>query len=129
MTPDEVLRRYTDEDLPEFAGVVLSNVNAIGHFGDTPLMVAATRGSREELEALLDGGANVDTRGEHGHTALHCAAGQGHVGIARILLQRGATATLVNDWGDTPLDVARLCGKAEVAHLLAAEPQPGAVEK
>lgn len=120
MTADDVLRRYREEDLPEFVGLALSDVNQVGNFGDSPLKVASVRGSLEEVLALLDGGAALDTRGEHGFTALHHAASQGHVEVVRVLLERGASSTIRNDWGQTPLDVARISGRADVADVLMA---------
>ncbi|AZV79890.1 ankyrin repeat domain-containing protein [Parasedimentitalea marina] len=44
--------------------------------GNTSLHRAASSGSSENIEALLDAGADVNARGgEHGHTALHTAIG------------------------------------------------------
>jgi len=120
LTAEEVLSRYRDEELPEFVGLALSDVNQIGNFGDSPLKGAAVRGSLEEVLALLDGGAELNTRGEHGFTALHHAASQGHLDVVRVLLDRGATLTVLNDWGQTPLDVAKLSERVSIAALLSA---------
>jgi hypothetical protein len=48
LTAAEVLKRYTDEELPEFVGIELNDVNEVGLFGDTPLHVAAIRGDLDE---------------------------------------------------------------------------------
>jgi hypothetical protein len=36
MNADDVLKRYKDENLPDFAGIELSDVNQTGVFGDMP---------------------------------------------------------------------------------------------
>jgi ankyrin repeat protein len=106
MHAKEVLRRYADEILPEFAGIDLTDVNQRGNFGNSPLKVASTRGNIEEIEALFAGGANVNAKGEDGYTALHHAASQGHVAAVIRLLQAGALPDLVNDDCRTPRDLA-----------------------
>ena len=45
MTAKEVLDSYIKDDLPEFFGLPLIDVNQRGHFGDYPLHIACTRGS------------------------------------------------------------------------------------
>lgn len=106
MTASDVLGLYRNEELPEFVGIELSDVNQRGAFGNRPLNLAATRGALTEVQALLDGGAEIDAQGEHGSTPLHDAVGQGHVEIVRVLLARGARRDLKNDSGMTARDRA-----------------------
>jgi len=80
--------------------------------------VAAVRGSIEELEALIAGGANVNAAGELGNRPLHEAVGQGHRRAIEILLNAGATADAKNDEGKTPRDVAELLGLSAILSLL-----------
>ncbi|MGR3831832.1 ankyrin repeat domain-containing protein [Ralstonia pseudosolanacearum] len=82
LTAADVLKRYTDEDLPEFSEVALEDVNQIGNFGNSPVHVACVRGNVLEVQALLDGGANMNAIGELGNTPLHEAVGQGHIEVA-----------------------------------------------
>jgi ankyrin repeat protein len=103
---EEVLKRYKDENLPEFVEHPLVDVNQRGNFGNTPLHVASVRGDLEEIEALLDGGAQVDARGERGFTPLHEATLQRHVVVVKRLLSAGATPSLANDDGNTARDLA-----------------------
>ena len=49
LTAPDVLRRYKDEDLPEFGGIELEDVNQRGNTGDCPLLVACYRGVFEEI--------------------------------------------------------------------------------
>jgi uncharacterized protein len=64
-TASDILRRYRDEELPEFCDRELIDVNQRGLFGSYPIHVAATRGSIEEIVALIEGGADVNAVGEH----------------------------------------------------------------
>lgn len=118
LTAAEVLKRYKDEDLPEFSELRLEHVNQAGNFGNCPIHVAAVRGSIEELEALIAGGANVNAAGELGNRPLHEAVGQGHRRAIEILLNAGATADAKNDEGKTPRDVAELLGLSAILSLL-----------
>lgn len=106
LTARDVLSRYMEEDLPEFLGVKLIDVNQKGLHGSTPLSVAATRGDVEEVRALLEGGADPNGRGEHGVTPLHDAVGQEHVEVARLLIRKGARIDIAADFGGTPKDWA-----------------------
>ncbi len=106
LTARDVLSRYMEEDLPEFKGVKLTDVNQKGLHGSTPLSVAATRGDVEEVRALLEGGADPNGRGEHGVTPLHDAVGQEHVEVARLLIRKGARIDIAADFGGTPKDWA-----------------------
>lgn len=59
LTAPDVLARYVAEQLPEFVGISLTDVNQVGNFGDPPLNVAAVRGRLDEVDALLGAGARV----------------------------------------------------------------------
>lgn len=115
-----MLRRYQDEDLPDFCEIELTDVNQRGNFGDRPLHVAACHGDIDEILALLEGGAYIDAPGEHGFTALHDAVTQGHAPAVKLLLDFGARRDLKNDWGETAMDVAR---SPDVCAVLNSHPQ------
>lgn len=119
LTARDVLARYADEELPEFKGISLADVNQKGRNGGTPLSVAATRGDVEEVRALLEGGANLNARGEHGVTPLHDAAGQGHFEVAKLLIQNGARTDVTADFGGTPQEWAERAGFSNIVALLA----------
>lgn len=106
MNFNDVLKRYIEENLPEFVCLTLSEVNQVGNFGNTPLHVACTRGIVEEVEALIKADANVNAIGEHDSTPLHDAAEQGHILVVKLLLSHGASVNLKNEFGRTPLDIA-----------------------
>src|SRR5262249_19246902 len=118
LTATDVLRRYKEEDLPEFIGCPLEDVHQVGNFGSYPINTAAVRGDLDELTALLDAGADVNAVGEHGCTPLQEAVGQGHEQAVRLLLARGAHTSHVDNWGHTALDIAILGERAGLIALL-----------
>lgn len=118
MNADDVLRRYKEEDLPDFAGIDLSDVNQVGIFGDAPIHVAAIRGRTDEITALLDGGADVNAAGELGNTPLHEAVMQNRVEAVKLLLERGADPQRRNQFGGSPLDAARSRQNRRLVRLL-----------
>ena len=118
LTASDVLRRYQDEYLPEFSEIELHDVNQVGIFGTRPIHVAASRGSIEEVIALLEGGADVNAVGELGNTPLHDAVGLERAETVKVLLKYGATSAKKNEWGQTPLDMAVLCGRKDIADLM-----------
>jgi ankyrin repeat protein len=118
LTADEVLRRYKDEELPEFCEITLHDVNQAGNFGDRPIHVACIRGSLDEIAALVHGGADVDATGERDYTPLHHAVAQGHIAVVKALLEYGASRNKRNDIAMTALDLAKLNGRNEIAELL-----------
>jgi len=108
MNPQDILQRYKDEELPEYIGLDLVDVNQPGGFGNRPLNIACTRGSIEEVQALLDGGADPNLPGEDGCSPLHDAIGQGHARIVELLLRAGARTDIADSEGKTPLQRANL---------------------
>jgi ankyrin repeat protein len=119
LTAAEVLRRYQEEDLPEFVERQL-DVNQAGNFGNYPIHVAAVREDIDELQALINAGADVNAIGEKHSTPRHDAVGQGDTEAVKLLLARGARATIKNQWGGTALDVARIYKRDDLIELLRA---------
>src|SRR5690348_10863450 len=117
LTLQQVLRRYEEEQLPNFVGMRLTDANQIGLFGDRPLHVACVRGNMDEVESLIDAGADINARGELGNTPLHEAVHQNNIEVVELLLQRGASRAIQNDWGKTPLDTAKSQERNEIVSL------------
>jgi ankyrin repeat protein len=108
------------QELPEYLGTVLSDVNQRSSFGDFPLSVAAVRGDVAAIQTLIAAGAQLNAKGEHGYTALHSAVEQGHRDAVDCLLAFGADKTIHTDKGLTPLDLADLLDESTIAERLKA---------
>lgn len=86
--------------------------------GLTPLHGAASGGSVEIAEYLLDKGATVDILNDASGTALYVAAEEEHVPMVQLLLDRGANSNAIGGGEMVPLNVAALCGNLEIVKLL-----------
>lgn len=94
------LRQACSEDRPEMARAALAagaEPNLVDAFGETPLGIAASRGSLGAIRELLSAGARVDQRGRRGWTPLlralssmPCRAQD----VCEALLRAGADPTL-----------------------------------
>jgi ankyrin repeat protein len=122
MTADDVLARYLNEDLPDFTGLAQLTVNQQGRFENYPLNVAATRGSVEEVQALLAGRADVRNVGDMGNLALHDAIDSGNVDIIRLLLQADSPVDVRNEFDQTPQALAAASADPAVRALFSAPP-------
>jgi len=83
------LHRTAVADAAEVAQLLLASgaeVNFHGPLGITPLILAASNGSRRTAEVLLDHGADVSTPDGHRETALTQATAHNHGDIIRLLL-------------------------------------------
>lgn len=85
---------------------------------DTMLMIAASRGSNQLVEWLVEQGAEVNARGSSGRTALHLCVANNFVVLAEYLIQIGADLSAVDDNGFTPRDLAQ---KWQTVRFLVAE--------
>jgi ankyrin repeat protein len=109
-------RRWAAEALVE-AGVEVDEDLAAA-LRLTPLHLAALRGGAEEVERLLNSGADPNVRDVFGRTPLHYAAARNHKAAAELLLKHGADPNAKD--GETPLDLAAKWCAAETGALLAA---------
>ena len=74
-------------------------------FGNTCLMVAASRGFLQVARVLIAGGAAVDAVDKFGWSAMHHASKVGQLPIVHLLFASGADHSIVNKHGKTPLDL------------------------
>jgi hypothetical protein len=86
--------------------------------GWTPLHYAASGPDPAVLAYLLDRGAIVDARAPNGSTALMMAASYGPEASVRLLLERGADAKLRNLRDMSAADFARAGGREALAAQL-----------
>ena len=98
-----------------------------GKYQETPLMVAARRGTLEMVKLLVARGADVNASSPTIGTALHAAAFRGRLDLCRVLIEHKADVNAPNDEGWTVLhqvvngapDYPRLKGEyLEVVKLL-----------
>jgi len=117
-TAADVLRRYREDDLVEFIGLPLNDVNQRGHFGDRPIHIAAFRGNVADLRALIEGGADINAQGDRDFTPLHNAVLHNQIDAVKFLLEIGVDQQIPNDDGNSALELARIMGHADIVKLL-----------
>jgi uncharacterized protein len=93
-------------------------LDEVGTRGRTLLMMAASQGLFEAVEALLQRGASLNATGYLGKTPLHEAATCGRTDMVRHLLSRGAEIDARAEADSTPLMCAAAFGEVEVVRLL-----------
>ena len=82
------------------------------------LIQATRQGNKEQVERLLEGGADVVKVDGRGWTVLHEAAKAGNEQIVECLLRNGANVSATDNWGWTPLHRAASWGHSSVATML-----------
>lgn len=90
----------------------VDNVNAKG---ETPLMLAAIRGSLPAVQALVKRGAAVNRQG---WTPLHYACSGPDNGVAAFLIAQGAEINARSENGTTPLMMAARYGAGDLVPML-----------
>jgi ankyrin repeat protein len=93
---------------PEFLFADVTNPNQPGLTGDTLLHAAVIRGVSEDVDTLVELGAQVNIQGDLGNTPIHHAASRGNMEIVNKLLRYGADVRVKNEFGQTPIDLAIL---------------------
>jgi uncharacterized protein len=93
----------------------LTQVDEANAQGETPLMIAAIRGSLPAAQALVKRGAAVNRAG---WTPLHYACSGPDNGVAAFLIEQGAELNARSENGTTPLMMAARYGNSELVPLL-----------
>jgi len=93
------------------------DVHTKDSFGNTPLHVAANWGhlwgTIQEIEELIDAGADIDAINVLGKTPLHEAMNMDELDVARLLLDRGARTDIKSATNQTALEMADSQSKRE----------------
>src|ERR1043166_6117367 len=92
-----------------------ANLNARNRYGETALMLAASRGHIDIVKLLLAQRAQVN---QPGWTALMFAAAAGQLEIARLLIAAGANVNAVSDNGTSALMLAVRESTEDMVRLL-----------
>lgn len=93
----------------------LTRVDEANAQGETPLMIAAIRGSLPAVKALVKRGAAVNRAG---WTPLHYACSGPDNGVAAFLIAQGAEVNARSENGTTPLMMAARYGNSDLVPLL-----------
>jgi acyl carrier protein len=83
-----------------------------------PLHIAAARGDKAQMDALLASGASPNAQDRYGHTPLHAAARRVDEDPVRRLLRYGADHRIRDHVGRTPLHLAARAHSRLVVRLL-----------
>jgi ankyrin repeat protein len=95
--------------------------------GNTALLLAASNGHTDVVQALLCSKADPNTKNDDGWTPLHTAVQKGHRSVAELLLAQKIEINTKNDHGMTALHIAAARNeKAMVELLLAKHADPNA---
>lgn len=82
--------------------IPLTEVGQVNVFGESPIHIAAWKGTPEDILWLLENGADINQRGEFGMSPLHYAyMGKKEKNI-EILLRAGADRNATCDFGLCP---------------------------
>jgi len=84
----------------------------------TVLQCVARSGSVEDLERLIETGADVNVTDVQGSTPLHAAARAGAADRIETLIAAGANLEARDRWGHSPLHVACACDQPEAVRVL-----------
>ncbi len=82
------------------------------------LIAAAKIGDVEEVNRLIQKGANVNARWKHGRTALMQAVVDNQAKILELLIEKGADLNIKDESGKTAFDLALTQNKKQMARLL-----------
>ncbi|WP_459204319.1 ankyrin repeat domain-containing protein (plasmid) [Ralstonia pseudosolanacearum] len=113
---NEVLRKYSRH--VEFIGDEIKDVAQIGAFGSQVLHLASFANCCDDIEELVQAGADVNAIGDLGLRPLHYAVLAGNSEAIHLLLLKGADVHAENEFGETPMQMAHILGQAGIENLL-----------
>jgi ankyrin repeat protein len=121
--PDNVNTFYKallDGDEGQVKALIARNPGLINarFAGQSPLHIAAEKGTKKMIKYLIAGGADVKARDYNGLTPLHCAAIGGKTDCAEILIMKGADINALDTINKSPLNYAMEHGNKDTENLL-----------
>jgi len=110
-------------------GATVSQEVYQGRDWSTLLCTAASKGSVDELSALIAKGAPINVGDYDKRTALHLAASEGLLDVVKYLVDEAKADPSPQDrWGNTPLNDAQRSSHSAVAKFLASRGATGSKE-
>ncbi|GLI69126.1 hypothetical protein VaNZ11_013681 [Volvox africanus] len=117
----DAVRNNSVETVQDILGSGCDNINECDNQQNTPLILAASKGSVALLRLLLGAGADASRQNSSGHTALTRACAAGKVEVVQLLLQAPNAQThlhLQDNHGNTALLWCARTGNAQLCRLL-----------
>ncbi|MFH1643927.1 MAG: ankyrin repeat domain-containing protein [bacterium] len=106
------------QDILEGCSTIENLLNKQIKSGWTILMSSTKRGEKDNVEKLLELGADPDLKNNSEATALHIAAGNGNLNIVKLLVNKIKSLDSLDKNGSTPLMWACSFGHVEVITFL-----------
>ena len=95
-----------------------SSIEAVDHFGFTPLLCAAAKGHLGVATLLVEKGADKEATAKYAFKPLSMAIDNGHLSVAAMLIKRGADVNGADEIGSTALHIACKRGNYEAVGTL-----------
>jgi cytohesin len=120
MSPDATFagKKEVAELLLAHGAEVNVTANEFGHYGSTPLLIAAKNDDKEMVELLITNQADVNAKNNDGSTPLLIAAKYGDKEMLEMLLGDEADIHAKNQLGETALHLAAQNGNKDAVELL-----------
>ena len=94
------------------------DLNIQDTYGDSALMMCATKGYQDIMEVLLSNGSDINLSNNEGDTALHYGARHGRNGCLKLLIHQKPDIEAKNMWNVTALLYAAECNHEECVMTL-----------
>lgn len=89
------------KDLIDTVHIDKLNLNQKDCFGRTPLLVAISKGQKENAQFLIEQGADVNLADDDGHSPLHRVCEKNWIDLATMLVKLNANVNSVDNHGDS----------------------------
>ncbi|XP_076817120.1 protein phosphatase 1 regulatory subunit 12B-like isoform X2 [Clavelina lepadiformis] len=115
---NEQLKRW-ENSVTDVESPVLQNLKPKVKFNDGAVFLAAcSSGDLNEVQILLENGADINFANIDGLTALHQACIDGNLHVVKFLVEQGTEIDQEDNEGWTPLHAAASCGFMDIARYL-----------
>ncbi|MFH4974570.1 hypothetical protein AB6A40_001279 [Gnathostoma spinigerum] len=115
----EQLAKWENSEMNHFSAVRKAVKDSKVQFTEADVFLSACLGGDyDEVQFLLDNGADIDTCTVDGLTALHQAVIDGKPDMVQFLCEQGANLNAQDNEGWTPLHAAACCGNVEIVEYL-----------